>query len=93
MNDESVEPNPFTFTLLLKACINTGKIGESKQIHGLTLKLGFSGDEFLMRDLVRMHVIYGLMRHMRRLCVVYKNIIGIDMVMVDGRKKDDEVVL
>lgn len=66
VNDESVEPNPFT--LLLKACINTGKIGESKQIHGLTLKLGFSADEFLMRDLVRMHVIYGLMRDV---CVLF----------------------
>lgn len=28
-----------------------------------------------------------------RFCVVYKNIIGRDMVKVDGRKIDDELVL
>ncbi|CAN6876657.1 unnamed protein product [Brassica oleracea] len=92
--EDSVEPNRFTFPSLLKACAKTGRIEEGKQIHALALKLGLSGDEFVMSNLVRMYVMCGLMRDA---CVLfYKNIIGRDMavMMVDGgRKRDGEVVL
>uniref|UniRef100_A0A1J3CYS6 Pentatricopeptide repeat-containing protein n=1 Tax=Noccaea caerulescens TaxID=107243 RepID=A0A1J3CYS6_NOCCA len=91
MSDEFVEPNRFTFPSVLKACAKTGKIEEGKQIHGLALKLGLSGDEFVMSNLVRMYVMCGLMKDA---CVLfYKNIIERDMVMMDRRKRDGEVVL
>ncbi|CAH8298796.1 unnamed protein product [Eruca vesicaria subsp. sativa] len=91
--DEDSEPNRFTFPSLLKACAKTGRIGEGKQIHALAVKLGFSGDEFVMSNLVRMYVMCGLMSDA---CVLfYKNIIVRDMVLVNGgmRKRDGEVVI
>ncbi|KAG7537153.1 Pentatricopeptide repeat [Arabidopsis suecica] len=92
MSDEFVEPNRFTFPSVLKACAKTGKIQEGKQIHGLALKYGFGGDEFVMSNLVRMYVMCGLMKDA---CVLfYKNIIEREMVMmIDRRKRDGEVVL
>ncbi|KFK31277.1 hypothetical protein AALP_AA6G091800 [Arabis alpina] len=90
MSDEFVEPNRFTLPSVLKACAKTGKIEQGKQIHGLALKLGLGGDEFVRSNLVRMYVMCGLMKDA---CVLfYKSIIERDMVM-DRRKRDGQVVL
>ena len=90
MSDESVEPNRFTIPSVLKACAKTGKIHEGKQIHGLALKYGFGGDEFVMSNLVRMYVMCGFMKDA---CVLfYKNIIEKDMVVVLPGGVDSHIV-
>ncbi|XP_010524700.1 PREDICTED: pentatricopeptide repeat-containing protein At5g48910 [Tarenaya hassleriana] len=89
-----VGPNRFTFPSVLKACAKTGKIREGKQIHGLALKFGLDGDEFVMSNLVRMYVMCDLMKDARVL--FYKNIIEQDRhgdMVTDKRRRDGEVVL
>ncbi|KAK3017024.1 hypothetical protein RJ639_006535 [Escallonia herrerae] len=59
--DKPVELNRFTFLSVLKACAETGRVEEGKQVHGMVVKIGLEDDEFVMSNLVRMYVMCGAM--------------------------------
>ncbi|KAK2986932.1 hypothetical protein RJ640_009075 [Escallonia rubra] len=61
--DELVEPNRFTFPSVLKACAQTGRVEEGKQVHGMVVKIGLEDDEFVLSNLVRMYVMCGAMEY------------------------------
>ncbi|KAK2965748.1 hypothetical protein RJ640_003286 [Escallonia rubra] len=61
--DELVEPNRFTFPSVLKACAQTSRVEEGKQVHGMVVKIGLEDDEFVMSNLVRMYVMCGAMEY------------------------------
>ncbi|KAK2986968.1 hypothetical protein RJ640_004929 [Escallonia rubra] len=61
--DELVEPNRFTFPSVLKACAQSGRVEEGKQVHGMVVKIGLEDDEFVLSNLVRMYVMCGAMEY------------------------------
>lgn len=56
-----MKPNRFTFPFVLKVCARASRLSEGKQVHGLIVKFGFDGDEFVISNLVRMYVMCALM--------------------------------
>lgn len=54
--DGRVKPNRFTFPSVLKACARASRLREGKQVHGLIVKFGFDGDEFVISHLVQMEL-------------------------------------
>ena len=51
--DGHVKPNRFPFPSVLKACARASK---GEQVHGLIVKFGFDGDEFVISHLVQMEL-------------------------------------
>lgn len=59
--DGLVAPNKFTFPSVLKACARTGNAQVGKSVHGMVVKFGLDGDDFVVTSLVRMYVMCGVM--------------------------------
>ncbi|KAM0933497.1 putative tetratricopeptide-like helical domain superfamily, DYW domain-containing protein [Dioscorea sansibarensis] len=59
LDDESVQPNRYTFPSVLKSCARSGGLEEGKQIHGLVAKIGLEIDDFVLSNLVRMYAMCG----------------------------------
>ncbi|KAK4793969.1 hypothetical protein SAY86_011963 [Trapa natans] len=55
--DDSVEPNQFTFPSVLKACAQSGRLDEGRQIQCMVVKKSLDSDEFVVSNLVRMYVL------------------------------------
>lgn len=92
--DGRVKPNRFTFPSVLKACARTSRLREGKQVHGMILKFGFDGDEFVISNLVRMYVMCALMEDAYSL--FSKNAVNSDgpcQMAVDKRREEGNVVL
>lgn len=60
LSDEFVSPNRFTFPSVLKASARIGEVRLGKQVHGMVVKLGLEGDEFVVSNLLRMYINGGL---------------------------------
>ncbi|KAL5547964.1 hypothetical protein UlMin_003195 [Ulmus minor] len=56
-----VEPNSYTFPVLLKCCVNLGDTQVGKQLHGQILKLGFDSDPFVNSSLINLYAQNGEM--------------------------------
>ncbi|QHN82088.1 pentatricopeptide repeat-containing protein At5g48910-like [Arachis hypogaea] len=94
VSDGMVEPNRFTFPSVLKACSVLTRLEEGKQVHGLVVKFGFSGDEFVVSNLLRMYVMCGNMEDSHVL--FRRSFDGVDYmnkVMRDKRREEGIVVL
>uniref|UniRef100_A0A2N9F6L8 DYW domain-containing protein n=1 Tax=Fagus sylvatica TaxID=28930 RepID=A0A2N9F6L8_FAGSY len=93
--DATVEPNQFTFPSVLKACAQTARLIEGKQVHGLVVKYGLDSDEFVVSNLVRMYVMCGVMKDAHVLFL--RNLIefdkGDEVVRNNKRKEEGNVVL
>lgn len=93
--DATVEPNQFTFPSVLKACAQTARLKEGKQVHGLAVKYGLDSDEFVVSNLVRMYVMCGIMKDAHVLFL--RNLIefdkGDEVVRNNKRKEEGNVVL
>ncbi|KAK7405443.1 hypothetical protein VNO78_06741 [Psophocarpus tetragonolobus] len=58
-----VAPNCFTFSSVLKGCANVADFGFGKQLHGQTIKLGFSAINCVGNSLVNMYARSGRMEY------------------------------
>ncbi|KAK9281835.1 hypothetical protein L1049_004741 [Liquidambar formosana] len=89
-----VEPNRFTFPSVFKACGHAGRVEEGKQVHGLVVKFGMDGDEFVVSNLVRMYAMCGVIKEAYKL--FYRYVLVCDYtnkVMRDKRRQEGNVVL
>ncbi|KAG7014490.1 Pentatricopeptide repeat-containing protein, partial [Cucurbita argyrosperma subsp. argyrosperma] len=92
--DGRVKPNRFTFPSVLKACARASRLREGKQVHGLIVKFGFDGDEFVISNLVRMYVMCAIMEDAYSLfCKSVVDFDGSCQMEVDKRRQDGNVVL
>lgn len=55
MNENSVQPDEFTFSCVLKACSRLRALEEGKQIHGQFMKLGYGSCGFVENSLINMY--------------------------------------
>ncbi|KAL5562062.1 hypothetical protein UlMin_031809 [Ulmus minor] len=89
-----VEPNQFTFPSVLKACARIGNLEVGRQVHGMVVKYGLEGDEFVVSNLVRMYVLCGVMEDANLLfsgIVVERG--NKEKVARNKRRQDGNVVL
>lgn len=86
-----VRPNMFTFPSVLKACAETGRVEEGKQVHGMVVKFGLDGDEFVISNLMRMYAVCGVMEDTNSLFC--KNIVEDVSRVIDGKKEESNIVL
>ena len=92
--DGMVEPNRFTFRSVLKACSVLARLEERKQVHGLVMKFGVSGDEFVVSNLLRMYVMCKDKKDAH--VFIHKSVDGVDnkkRVVKDKRRERGNVVL
>lgn len=68
MLKSGVEPDNFTYPVLLKACARLSATEEGMQIHGHTFKLGLQGDLFVQNSLINM---YGKCGKIELACAVF----------------------
>ncbi|KAJ6842938.1 pentatricopeptide repeat-containing protein [Iris pallida] len=56
---DSIPPDKYTFPIVLKACSKFYGIGECRQLHGATLKMGFECDAFVCNALLYAYSVCG----------------------------------
>ncbi|PIA60749.1 hypothetical protein AQUCO_00300336v1 [Aquilegia coerulea] len=66
MLEELVEPNSFTFPLVVKACCVGNAIEEGKQVHAHVLKFGFGEDRLIQNNLINMYGSFEYLDEARR---------------------------
>nr|UPT48864.1 pentatricopeptide repeat protein AaPPR963 [Agave angustifolia] len=64
---DGVYPDKYTFPVILKSCAKFSGIGESKQLHGAAIKMGFSCDIYVQNALVNVYCICGDFCNARKL--------------------------
>ncbi|KZV46461.1 pentatricopeptide repeat-containing protein-like [Dorcoceras hygrometricum] len=69
MLEKGVDPDNFTYPILLKAITQLSAIGEGTQIHGQILKKGFVEDVLVQNSLINMYGRCGKIRHS---CVAFE---------------------
>ncbi|KAF5196115.1 Pentatricopeptide repeat [Thalictrum thalictroides] len=77
MLEELVEPNSFTFPLVVKACCVSNAIEEGKLVHAHVLKFGFGEDRFSQNNLINMYVSFEYLDEARR---VFEKMVQRDVV-------------
>ncbi|GAB2272427.1 hypothetical protein Dimus_007253 [Dionaea muscipula] len=55
MRESILEPNDFTFTTILSACMGSGSLGKGKSTHCQTLRLGFDSHTHIGNALISMY--------------------------------------
>ncbi|KAJ8754338.1 hypothetical protein K2173_002789 [Erythroxylum novogranatense] len=55
MSERGIEPNKFTYPVLLKACARLSALEEGMQLHAHGIKLGFEDDLFVQNSLINMY--------------------------------------
>ena len=93
LGDSSVEPNRFTFPSVFKACGRAERLREGRQVHGLAVKFGFDGDEFVVSNVVRMYLSCGAMEDAHRLFYGRVFADGCGGISDKMRREDGDVVL
>lgn len=66
MREDSVEPDKYTFSCILKSCSRLEALREGEQIHALVLKLGFAVHGFVQNTLIHMYASCGKVAIARR---------------------------
>lgn len=89
VSDGVVGPNRFTFPSVLKACSALGRLEVGKQVHGLVLKFGFAGDEFVVSNLLRMYVMCGSMRDAHVLFHGNVDLSGVLNLRDDNKRREE----
>ncbi|KAL0553082.1 hypothetical protein IC582_006968 [Cucumis melo] len=69
MLQREVEPDNFTYPVVLKACAQLAAIQEGMQIHGHVFKLGLEDDVFVQNSLINM---YGKCRDIKMSCAIFR---------------------
>lgn len=72
MLESGVEPDNFTYPLLLKACARLSALEEGMLIHGHTFKFGLQDDLFVQNSLINM---YGKCANLELSCAVFDQIV------------------
>ncbi|KAL5700771.1 hypothetical protein ACHQM5_026179 [Ranunculus cassubicifolius] len=67
MLDKYVEPDTYTFPILVQACSVRGNGIQGREIHDHVFKLGFDSDVYVGNTLINMYSVCGCMRDARRL--------------------------
>ncbi|MED6180003.1 hypothetical protein PIB30_006120 [Stylosanthes scabra] len=89
MISRCVEPNHYTFPILIKASGDVGSVGEGEKGHARVVKFGFESDLFVRNSLIRMYSVFGRVRDAR---AVFDGSSVLDLVsynsMIDGYMKN-----
>ncbi|KAK7251841.1 hypothetical protein RIF29_35403 [Crotalaria pallida] len=87
-----VEPNHYTFPILIKVCVELGLVREGEKGHGRVLKLGFESDLFVRNSLIRLYSVFGRVLDAR---LVFEGSSRLDLVsynsMIDGYVKNGRI--
>lgn len=92
MLGKSVEPNHYSFPVVIKCCVEMGSLTEGEKTHGRTVKLGFESDLFVRNALIHF---YSSFRKVGCAWKVFDSGFVLDLVswasMIDGYAKNGEV--
>ncbi|KAL6182503.1 hypothetical protein ACLB2K_043922 [Fragaria x ananassa] len=59
MVENSIQPDEFTFSSVLKACSRLRALGEGEQVHSHIVKCGFKSNGFVVNTLIHMYAVCG----------------------------------
>ncbi|KAL1371039.1 hypothetical protein HN51_001265 [Arachis hypogaea] len=89
MISRCVEPNHYTFPILIKISGDVGSVGEGEKGHARVVKFGFESDLFVRNSLIRMYSVFGRVADAR---AVFEGSSVLDLVsynsMIDGYMKN-----
>ncbi|KAE9613746.1 hypothetical protein Lal_00016262 [Lupinus albus] len=92
MMKRGVEPNHYTFPILIKVCVDLGFVREGEKGHGRVLKLGFESDLFVRNSLIRLYSVFG---RVWDASLLFEESSRLDLVsynsMIDGYVKNGEI--
>eukprot|EP01018_Ginkgo_biloba_P030434 Gb_10709 [translate_table: standard] len=66
MQPAGIQPDDFTFPLVLKACASLSSLQEGEEIHGLIVRRGFESDVFVQTSLLDMYAKCGCLEDARQ---------------------------
>ncbi|XP_061359087.1 pentatricopeptide repeat-containing protein At3g29230-like [Gastrolobium bilobum] len=88
-----VDPNHYTFPLLIKVCAEIGSLPEGEKGHARVVKFGFESDVFTLNSLIHMYSVFGRIGNAQ---LLFDNSFRLDLVsynsMIDGYVKNGETV-
>ncbi|OWM83192.1 hypothetical protein CDL15_Pgr011874 [Punica granatum] len=92
MVGKSIDPNYYTFPVVIKCCVEIGSSVEGEKVHGRTIKLGFEPDLFVRNSLIHLYSSFGKVGCARK---VFDSGFVLDSVswasMIDGHAKNGEL--
>lgn len=84
-----VDPNHYTFPILIKVCVEIGSVREGEKGHARVVKFGFESDLFARNSLIRMYSVFGRIGDAR---LLFEESSRLDLVsynsMIDGYVKN-----